>query len=292
MSTRTLSLSAKAKSRRRGNIIRHVFMMLFSLIMIYPVVWWIGASLKSNSELSSPGIFPTVPVWQNFVEGWRSVPGYSFTHFYLNTFKLELAVLIVTLISCTLVAFGFARLDFPLKKMWFALLMVTLMLPGQVLIIPQYAMFHQFGWVNTYLPFIVPHALAGGAGGTFFVFLLIQFIRGVPRELDESAKMDGCSWFGIYWRIILPLTKPAIVTVAIFCFLWNWDDFLGHLLYINSVDKYTVGLALRMINDSQAGQEWGQLLAMSLVSIIPATLVFVAAQKHFVEGIATTGIKG
>jgi multiple sugar transport system permease protein len=292
MSTRTLSLSAKAAARRRGNIIRHAFMILFSLIMIYPVVWWIGAALKSNNELSSPGIFPSAPVWQNFVQGWHSVPGYSFTHFYLNTFKLELAVLIVTLISCTLVAFGFARLDFPLKKMWFALLMVTLMLPGQVLIIPQYAMFHQLGWVNTYLPFIVPHALAGGAGGTFFVFLLIQFIRGVPRELDESAKMDGCSWFGIYWRIILPLTKPAIVTVAIFCFLWNWDDFLGHLLYINSVDKYTVGLALRMINDSQAGQEWGQLLAMSLVSIIPATLVFVAAQKHFVEGIATTGIKG
>ncbi|MDD9266139.1 carbohydrate ABC transporter permease [Paenibacillus sp. GCM10023248] len=272
--------------------VRHLFMIAFSILMAYPVLWWVGASLKSNSELSSPNLFPSSPQWSNFVNGWNSVPGHSFTDFYLNTFGLEIAVLAVTLISSTLVAFGFGRLDFPLKNLWFSLLMVTLMLPGQVLIIPQYAMFHQLGWVNTYLPFIVPHLLASGAGGTFFVFLLIQFVRGIPKELDESAKMDGCSWFGIYWRIVMPLTKPAIVTVMIFCFLWNWDDFLGHLLYINSVDKYTVGLALRMINDSQTGQEWGQLLAMSLVSIVPATLVFMFLQKYFVEGIATTGIKG
>lgn len=272
--------------------LRHVFMILFSIFMVYPVIWWIGASLKSNAEMASPNIFPKNPQWSNFVDGWNSVPGKSFTDFYLNTFYLEIIVLIVTLISCTLVAFGFGRLDFPLKKFWFSLLMLTLMLPGQVLIIPQYAMFHQMGWVNTYLPFIVPHALATGAGGTFFVFLLIQFVRGIPKELDESAKIDGCSWFGIYLRIVMPLTKPAIVTVMIFCFLWNWDDFLGHLLYINSVDKYTVGLALRMINDSQAGSQWGQLLAMSLVSILPATIVFMFLQKYFVEGIASSGIKG
>ncbi|MCL6457287.1 MAG: carbohydrate ABC transporter permease [Gorillibacterium sp.] len=271
--------------------VRHIFMILFSVVMLYPVLWWIGASLKPNSELSSPNIFPSVPQWSNFVDGWHSVPGHTFTDFYLNTFSLELAVLIATLISCTLVAFGFARLDFPLKAFWFSLLMLTLMMPGQVLIIPQYAMFYQLGWVNTYLPFIVPHMLASGAGGTFFVYLLIQFVRGIPKELDESAKIDGCSWFGIYWRIVMPLTKPAIVTVMIFCFLWNWDDFLGHLLYINSVDKYTVGLALRMINDSQSAQQWGQLLAMSLVSIVPATLVFMFLQRYFVEGIATTGIK-
>ncbi|ULO09900.1 carbohydrate ABC transporter permease [Paenibacillus sp. 19GGS1-52] len=271
---------------------RHLFMIIFSLLMVYPVLWWIGASLKPNNELSSPNIFPSVPQWSNFVNGWNSVPGHSFTDFYFNTFELEIAVLMATLISCTLVAFGFARLDFPLKKFWFSLLMLTLMMPGQVLIIPQYALFYQLGWVNTYLPFIVPHLLASGAGGTFFVFLLIQFIRGIPRELDESAKIDGCNWFGIFWRVIMPLTKPAIVTVMIFCFLWNWDDFLGHLLYINSVDKYTVGLALRMINDSQSAQQWGQLLAMSLVSIVPATLVFMFLQKYFVEGIATTGIKG
>ncbi|MCA1295171.1 carbohydrate ABC transporter permease [Paenibacillus sp. alder61] len=272
--------------------IRHIFMILFSFVMVYPVLWWIGASLKSNTELGSPNIFPKVPQWSNFVKGWNSVPGHTFTDFYLNTFGLEIAVLAVTLISSSLVAFGFGRLNFPLKNFWFSIFMLTLMMPGQVLIIPQYSLFHQLGWVNTYLPFIVPHLAAAGAGGTFFVFLLIQFIRGIPKELDESAKIDGCSWFGIFWRIVLPLTKPAIVTVMIFCFLWNWDDFLGHLLYINSVDKYTVSLALRMINDSQSAQEWGQLLAMSLVSILPATFVFMFLQKYFVEGIATTGIKG
>lgn len=273
-------------------LIRHAFMIMFSLVMIYPVLWWIGASLKTNSELASPNIFPSAPQWSNFVKGWNSVPGHSFSDFYLNTFGLELAVMAATLMSSTLVAFGFGRLNFPLKNLWFSLFMLTLMMPGQVLIIPQYALFHQLGWVNTYWPFIVPHMLAGGAGGTFFVFLLIQFVRGIPKELDESAKIDGCSWFGIYLRVVMPLMKPAIVTVMIFCFLWNWDDFLGHLLYLNSVDKYTVSLALRMINDSQSAQEWGQLLAMSLVSIVPATVIFMFLQKYFVEGIATTGIKG
>lgn len=273
-------------------LVRHLFMILFSLVMVYPVLWWIGASLKTNGELASPNIIPSVPQWSNFVKGWNSVPGHTFTDFYLNTFALEAAVIAATLVSSTLVAFGFGRLNFPLKNLWFSLFMLTLMMPGQVLIIPQYALFHQLGWVNTYLPFIVPHMLAGGAGGTFFVFLLIQFVRGIPKELDESAKIDGCSWFGIYFRIVMPLMVPAIVTVTIFCFLWNWDDFLGHLLYLNSVDKYTVSLALRMINDSQSAQEWGQLLAMSLVSIIPATLIFMFLQKYFVEGIATTGIKG
>lgn len=147
--------------------IRHIFLLGFSFLMVYPVLWWIGASLKQNHELSSPNIFPAVPQWSNFVKGWNSVPGHSFTDFYLNTFGLEIAVLIATLISSTLVAFGFGRLDFPLKNFWFALLMLTLMMPGQVLIIPQYALFHQLGWVNTYLPFIVPHLLASGAGGTF-----------------------------------------------------------------------------------------------------------------------------
>ncbi|MCR2806286.1 carbohydrate ABC transporter permease [Paenibacillus soyae] len=278
-------------SGRIFSVIRHSFLFIFSLVMIYPLIWWMGSSLKSNAEMSSPYPFPLVPLWNNFGEGWNAIPGFSFTDFYLNTFMLELAVINATVVSCTLVAFGFARLDFPLKKFWFSILLLTLMLPAQVLVIPQYAMFHQFGWIDTYWPFIVPHLLAGGSGGTFFVFLLVQFIRGVPKELDESAKIDGCSWFGIYLLIVMPLTRSALITVIIFCFLWNWDDFLGHLLYINSVDKYTVGLALKMLSDSEGNQQWGQLLAMSLVSILPATLLFAAAQKQLVESVATTGMK-
>jgi len=168
----------------------------------------------------------------------------------------------------------------------------TLMLPHQVQVVPQYIMFHQFGWVNTYLPFFAPNAASVGIGGSFSVFLLVQFIRGIPRELDESAKMDGCSLFGIYWRIVLPLMKPALVTVVIYNFLWNWDDFFGQLLYISSISKYTVGLALKLFIDAQAANQWGQLIAMSLVSVTPAVLVFLWAQRYFGEGIASVGIKG
>ncbi|KQX57303.1 MULTISPECIES: carbohydrate ABC transporter permease [unclassified Paenibacillus] len=270
----------------------HFLLALFSLIMIYPMLWWVGAAFKSNAEMSSPSFFPTEWLWSNFSQGWVAIPKFTFTHFYLNTFELIAGVLVTSIISCSLVAFGFARLDFPLKNFWFSILMVTLMLPSQVTLVPQYIMFNTWGWVNTYLPFYVPHALAGGIGGPFFIFLLVQFIRGIPRELDESAKMDGCSWFGIYLRIVLPLTKPALVTVAIYCFLWNWDDFFGHLLYINSVSKYTVGLALKLFVDSQSALPWGQLLAMSLVSIIPSLILFFMAQRHFVDGIASGAVKG
>jgi len=270
----------------------HLLMIGFSLVMIYPVIWWFGASLKTNAEMVSPNIFPNTPMWSNYFDGWNFIQNYSFTQFYLNSFELILGVLFTTIISCSLVAFGFGRLDFPLRNFWFSLVLITLMLPGQVTLIPQYSMFHSFGWINTYLPFIVPHSLAGGTGGSFFIFLLVQFIRGIPKELDEAAKIDGCSWFGIYWRIVMPLMKPALVTVMIYCFLWNWDDFFGHLIYINSVDKYTVQLALRLFIDSQDAMQWGQLLAMSLLSIMPAVVIFFVAQKYFVEGIASTGIKG
>ncbi|MBC8080096.1 MAG: carbohydrate ABC transporter permease [Gorillibacterium sp.] len=270
----------------------HASMITFGLLMMYPVLWWLGASLKKNEEMSSPNIFPSTPMWSNFVNGWTAIPNYSFTHFYMNSFQLVLGILFTTILSCSVVAFGFARLDFPLRNFWFSLVLVTLMLPGQVTLVPQYSLYNSFGWIDTYLPFIVPHSLAGGAGGSFFIFLIVQFIRGIPRELDESAKMDGCSWFGIYWRIIMPLTKPALVTVAIYCFLWNWDDFFGHLIYINSIEKYTVQLALRLFIDSQDAMQWGQLLAMSLMSIMPAVIIFFLAQKHFVQGIASTGIKG
>ncbi|HTG70086.1 MAG TPA: carbohydrate ABC transporter permease [Candidatus Udaeobacter sp.] len=280
------------RSSTRSMLQKNVLLSLLSLVMMYPVFWWIGASLKTNEEMSRPGLFPEHPMWSNFSDGWTAIPEFTFTHFYLNTFQLIIGVLLTTIVACSLTAFAFARLDFPLRGLWFSILLLTLMLPSQVTLVPQYVMFNGWGWVDTLLPFIVPHTLAGGIGGSFFVYLLVQFIRGIPKELDESAKMDGCSWFGIYWRIVLPLTKPALVTVAIYCFLWNWDDFLGHLIYINSVDKYTVGLALRMFVDSQSSVPWGQLLAMSLVSIVPSVLIFFLAQRHFVEGITAGSVKG
>ncbi|MFE5318029.1 carbohydrate ABC transporter permease [Paenibacillus sp. NPDC056579] len=271
-----------------SKLLTHILLLLFSAIMFYPVLWWIGASFKSNTELSSPAIFPSILQWNNFSDGWVALPKYTFTYFYINSLELTLSTTILTVISSSLVAFGFGRLNFPLKKLWFSLLLLTIMLPSQVTLIPQYAMFHKFNWINTYLPFIVPSAM----GGAFFIFLLIQFIRGIPGELDESAKIDGCTWFGIYWRIIMPLMKPALITVMIFSFLWHWEDYFGPLIYLNSVDKFTVPLALRMFIDTQSAVSWGQVLAMSLLSIIPQVLLFFAAQRYFVEGIATSGLKG
>jgi oligogalacturonide transport system permease protein len=272
--------------------VSHITLLLVCLFMIYPILWWFGAAFKSNEEIDSIHFFPINPTFSNFIDGWYAIPGFTFTQFYLNTFELIAGVLFTTLISCSLVAFAFARLDFPLKKFWFSIVLVTLMLPSQITLVPQYDMFNAFGWVNTYLPFIVPHTLAGGIGGSFFIFLLVQFIRGIPKELDEAAKIDGCSWFGIYFRIILPLMKPPLVTVAIYCFLWNWDDFLGQLIYINSVDKYTVGLALKMFVDTNTSVPWGQLFAMSILSVVPAILIFFFAQRHIVDGVATSGLKG
>ncbi|RXZ78919.1 carbohydrate ABC transporter permease [Paenibacillaceae bacterium] len=274
---------------KQRNVSTHLLMIVIGLIMIYPIIWWIGASLKTNAEMSLPGLFPSNPQWSNFVKGWTAIPSHSFTRFYTNTLIIELFSVAGSVLSASLVAFGFARISFRLSKLWFALLMLTMMIPSQVIIIPQYVMFFDLNWINTYLPIIVPNFFGGGA---FFVFLLVQFIRSIPRELDESARIDGCSTFGIYWRIIMPLIKPALVTVAIYSFLWTWDDFFQQLLYINSVDKFTVGLALRLFMDSQSTVEWGQMLAMSLLSVVPSFIVFFLAQKQFIEGIATTGLKG
>lgn len=282
-------MSIMTKLKAESNWQTHLLLLVIGLIMIYPVIWWIGASLKTNAEMSSPGIFPNVPQWNNYFKGWTAISEYSFTRFYGNSLFITLFSVFGTVLSSSMVAFGFARIKFKFSNLWFSVMLLTMMIPGQVLIIPQYVMFFKFDWINTYLPLIVPHFLGGGG---FFIFMLIQFIRGIPRELDEAAKIDGCSTLSIYARIIMPLIKPALVTAAIYSFLWTWDDFFQQMLYINSIEKFTVGLALRLFMDAQSTVEWGQMLAMSLLSIIPSVIIFFAAQKQFVEGVATTGLKG
>jgi ABC-type glycerol-3-phosphate transport system permease component len=256
--------------------------------MIYPVIWWVGASLKKPEEMSLPSIWPEVPMWENYTKGWVFSSEFTFTHFFANTLMMEFWIVIGGVLTSAIVAYGFARLNFKFKGFWFAILLLTMMLPTQVTVVPQYIMFNYFGFVDSYIPLILPHFFGGSA---FFIFLLVQFIRGIPRELDEAAKIDGASVYSIFARIIFPLLKPALFTVGIFTFIWSWDDFFGQMLYLSSVDKYTVGLALRMFVD-QFEVQWGQLLAMSLLSILPSALIFFFAQKHFVEGITTTGLKG
>ncbi|MFC0212991.1 carbohydrate ABC transporter permease [Paenibacillus chartarius] len=268
--------------------VNHLVLLAFSFVMLYPVIWWVGATLKQNSEMSLPTIWPETPMWDNYTKGWFHNAEYSFTTFFTNTLIMEFWCVLGGVVTSALVAYGFARLRFKLRGFWFSILLLTMMLPGQVTVVPQYIIYNNLGLVDSYIPLILPHFFGGGA---FFVFLVVQFIRGIPRELDEAATIDGASVYGIFLRVIFPLVKPALVTVAIFTFIWSWDDFFSQVLYLSSIEKYTVGLGLRMFID-QFEVQWGQLLAISLLSILPSVVVFFAAQKHFVEGIATTGLKG
>jgi oligogalacturonide transport system permease protein len=202
---------------------------------------------------------------------------------------LAVPVVLGTVISSVLVAYGFVRFEFPLKKVFFSLMISTLILPGAVIMIPRYLLFKQLGWLDSYMPFIVPAFF-----GTFpfFNFMMVQFFRGLPKDLDESAKIDGCGSFSILVRILLPLCKPAIFSVSIIQFIWVWNDFFNVLIYVNSVSKFTLPLALRMSLDAVANVQWSEIMAMSLLTMLPCILIFFLAQKHFVEGISTTGLKG
>jgi multiple sugar transport system permease protein len=192
------------------------------------------------------------------------------------------------LLACSAAAYAFARLEFRLKKMWFALMLGTIMLPIHVVIVPQYILFSKLGWLNTYLPLIVPKLLATDA---FFVFLMVQFIRSLPRDLDEAARIDGCGHFRIFFQIILPLSKPALATTAIFTFIWTWNDFFHQLVFLTDPKMYTVPVALRTFVDSTSQTPWGPVFAMSIVSLAPVFGFFLAGQRYLVQGIATTGLK-
>lgn len=277
--------------RKKNAFIYHFFVIVFGFFMIYPILWTFASSLKEEEAIykDSASLIPSPFDWANYVEGWRGFGNIGFDLFFMNSFFVTSFVVIGTLFSSTLVAFGFARLKFRLRSFLFACLLVTIMLPMQVTLIPQYILFHKLGWVNTFLPLIVP-AFIGGI--PFFIFLMVQFIRGVPRELDQAAVIDGCNTFGIFWRIILPMTKPALATVSIFSFYWTWDDFMTPLIYLNNPNLFTVSLGLNMFSDPEALSAWGPLFAMSTLSLLPQFLVFLFFQRYLVEGLATSGLKG
>ncbi|MDF2959962.1 MAG: carbohydrate transporter permease, partial [Paenibacillus sp.] len=256
------------------------------------ILWLFFGSFKNNNEIfGKAALIPKHFQWMNYMDGWFAVNGIPFHTFFANSFILSLTILAGSLFSCSLAAFGFARINFPLKKLWFAVLLVTIMFPKQIIIIPQYLLFAKLGWLNSYLPMTIP-AWLGEFNGAFFIFLLIQFMRGIPLELDEAAVMDGCGKGRFFFQIMLPLLKPAMFTVAIFAFMWSWDDFFSHLLYLNSVDLYPVTLALNLFLDNTGKTNWGAMFSVSFLSILPLLLIFFFAQKHFVEGISTTGLKG
>lgn len=270
-------------------ILSYVFLIVLAYIMVYPLLWMAGAAFKSNEEIfGTLGLLPHNPVFGAFSAGWKGTGQFGFSTFMYNTFLLVVPTVLFTVLSSTLVGYGFARFDFPLKKVLFIIMLSTMMLPATVIIIPRYIFFRKMGWLDSYLPFIVPAILGCFP---FFNFMMVQFFRGMPLELDESGKLDGCNSFVILTRILLPLCKSAIFSVIVFQFVWTWNDFMNVLIYISSVAKYPVALGLRMTMDISTEFDWNQIMAMSLVSIMPPIVLFFAAQKYFVEGIATTGMK-
>ena len=269
----------------------HLLIITLGLIMIYPIVWMIISSFKPNNMIfSDPGLIPKAVTFDNYISGWKGFAGVSFGRFFANSLLMCIGAVIGNLIACTMAAYAFARLEFTGKKFWFAMMLVTLMLPGHVTIVPRYILFNTFGWVGSYLPIIVPKFLATDA---FFIFLLVQFMRSLPKELDEAAIIDGCGKAGVFFRIIVPLSMPALVTVALFTFLWTWDDFFNQLLYLTNPPIFSVARALRtFVGDAGAVSNWGGALAMATLAMVPPFILFFALQKYFVSGIATTGLKG
>lgn len=275
-------------ARRVRSVLKHVVMIAVSLLMIYPLLWMLVSSLRPNAEIfRNPGLFPVSFNLENYVNGWTA-QAYPFGHYLMNSTLLVIGCVIGNLVACSLTAYAFARLKFWGRNIAFAIMLVTLMLPIHVVIVPQYIMFSQTGWVNTLVPLILPKFLATDA---FFVFLMVQFIRGIPRELDEAARIDGCGHFRIFFRVIMPLMLPAIATTSIFTIIWTWNDLFSSLIYLTTPDKFTVPLALNAYLDSQGASDWGAMFAMSIVSLVPMFLVFLFGQRFLIKGFATTGIK-
>ncbi len=274
--------------KRVGSVLAHVVLIGASIIMLYPLLWMLSASFRPETEIfTSNSLWPSEWSLDAYFRGWHGLR-IGFGTFFMNSLIISSLSIIGNLVTCSLAAFAFARLEFKGKRIWFALMLGTLMLPYQVTLIPQYVLFHQLNWINTFLPLVVPKFLAADA---FFIFLMVQFFRGIPRELDEAAQMDGCSPWRIYWKILLPLSMPVMATAAIFTFIWTWDDFFGPLIYLSDIRTYTVQLGLRTFVDSSAESDWGGLFAMSILTLVPVFLFFLFFQKLLIEGIATTGMK-
>ncbi|MCA0757738.1 carbohydrate ABC transporter permease [Paenibacillus sp. N4] len=272
-----------------GQAFKHVPIIVLGLLMIYPVLWLVSSSFKPNQLIfSEPGLWPSAFTLDNYVNGWRGFQGISFSRFFANSFAISVLSVLGNVITCSLAAFAFARLTFKFSKIWFALMLVTIMLPYHVTLVPQYVIFNELQWINTYYPLVLPKWLATDS---FFILLMVQFIRGIPRELDESATIDGCSQKQIYFRMILPLLVPALITTSIFTFIWTWDDFFSQMIYLSDIRLFTVQLGIRALFDPSGSSDWGALLAMSTLSLLPITAVFLAFQRYFLEGIATTGLK-
>lgn len=290
---RTVS-HAPAKPLFQRSVVRtpfyHLMVAGFGLIMLYPILWLFASSFKGRAEIwtNVSSLIPQAFTVENYINGWQGFGGITFATFYANSFFYAGVATALTVLASALVAYGFSRIHFAGRRFWFACMLATLMLPVQVQIIPQYIVFSKLGWINTFYPLLLPRI----GGQAFFIFMIMQFIRGIPKDLDEAAEIDGCGKGNIFFRIILPQITPALITAAIFSFYWTWEDFLTPLIYLNEPKLYTVSLALRSFADPSGQTDWGAIFAMSSLSLVPVFVIFVAFQRYLVEGISTTGLKG
>jgi len=283
------SFSRPSTLRSRGQgLLKHSVLIISGLVMLYPLLWMLSSSFKPTALIfRDPALIPGSIDLSNYTLGWNALL-HPFSRYLLNSVVIVAGAVLGNLVSCSLAAYAFARLKFRGRGVCFGIMLMSIMLPIHVIIVPQYILFSQLGWINTYLPLIVPKMLATDA---FFIFLMVQFFRGIPRELDEAARMDGAGHGRIFFQIMLPLSLPALATTAIFTFIWTWNDFFSQLIFLTNPDMYTVPVALRTFVDSTGTSSWGQLFAMSVVSLVPVFLVFLFGQKYLMKGIATTGLK-
>lgn len=291
MATTTLKLRQERKQANIiGTLIYHGGVLIFGLIMLYPILWLVSTSFKAPEDVWTTvnTLIPPTIRPENYIEGWQGLGGITFATFFKNSFIYAGFGTLFNVIGSALAAYGFSRVRFRGSKFWFGVMLGTLMLPAQILLIPQYIIFSKIGWLNSFLPLLLPRL----GGEVFFIFMMIQFLRGIPIELDEAAMIDGCSKAGIFFKILLPQIKPALVTAAIFSFYWIWEDFLTPLVYLTDPNYYTISVALRSFSDPGAVNNWGAVFAMLTLSLVPVLLIFVFFQRYIVEGIATTGLKG
>lgn len=283
-------MKKRGYSRNHVSVWTYVLVIIIGVIMLYPIIWMFFATFKTNAEIfGSTGLFPESFSMQGYIDGWTLNGRITYKTFFINSFTMTIITTLLTVLSCSVSAYGFARFKFPCKKLLFGILITTMMLPDSVLMIPKYSLFNSMKMLDSYKPFYVQSMLACYP---FFVFMLIQFVRGLPGELDESAYIDGCSEIKVFSRILIPLMKPALFSAGLFQFMWTYNDYTNVLLYVNSVKKYTLSLALRLSLDAESVIQWNKVMAMSFLSLVPLIILFFAAQKYFVEGIATSGLKG
>jgi oligogalacturonide transport system permease protein len=288
--TRTESRLTMKRKGRITAVVRYLILFGVGILMLYPLFWLVGASFKTNEEIFSEIWFwPKSFDFASYIAGWKTSSEFTFATYFLNSFTIIIPRILVTIVSCVVVGYGFARFQFWGKKILFGVLVSSFMLPQVVLRVPQYLMFKTFGWLDTYLPWIVPSAFAIDV---FFVFMMVQFLRGIPKDMEEAAQIDGCNAPQILWYILVPIIKPAIVSIIVFQFIWTMNDFMGPLIYLSSVSKYPISLALKMSVGATEEVKWANVIAMSVVALVPSLLIFFSAQKYFVDGIATSGIKG